>query len=154
MTDPTPPPKRMASPFADWRAHHVAFRTPDYVAARDWYVEVLDFRVVAEWDYGDIRLAFLAPPGDDAFYIELFGDGSPAPVDARPWTDLNDSLKYRGFHHVCFSVANVDRSIARLSARGAKIVLEPVDIPAINRRIAFFADPFGNLVELAGPVPA
>lgn len=143
----------MASPFADWRAHHVAFRTPDYVAARDWYVSALDFRVIAEWDYGDIRLAFLAPPGDDGFYIELFGDGSPAPCEARPWIDLNDSLKYRGFHHVCFSVADVDGTVARLMERGARIVLEPVDIAAINRRIAFFADPFGNLVELAGPSP-
>jgi catechol 2,3-dioxygenase-like lactoylglutathione lyase family enzyme len=144
----------MASPFADWRAHHVAFRAPDFLAARDWYVEVLDFRVIAEWDYGDIRLAFLAPPGDDDFYIELFGDGSPPPVEVRPWTDLNDSLKYRGYHHACFSVANVDRTVARLAARGAKIVLEPVDIAAIGRRIAFFADPFGNFVELSGPMPA
>jgi lactoylglutathione lyase/glyoxylase I family protein len=144
----------MESAFADWRAHHVAFRAPDYRVACDWYVQTLDFRVIAEWDYGDIQLAFLAPPGDDGFYIELFGGGSPPPVEVRPWADLNDSLKYRGFHHVCFGVADVDQTVARLQSRGVRIVLDPVDIAAIHRRIAFFADPFGNLVEIAGPVPS
>jgi lactoylglutathione lyase/glyoxylase I family protein len=144
----------MASPFADWRAHHVAFRAPDFVAARDWYVEVLDFRVIAEWDHGDIRQAFLAPPGDDDFYIEVLGGSAPVPVEARRWTDLDESLTFRGYHHVCFRVANVARTVSRLAARGAQIVREPLDIPAIGRRIAFCADPFGNLLELSGAIPA
>ena len=29
------------------------------------------------------------------------------------------------------------------------IVTEPFVLPAISRRLAFFCDPFGNLIELA-----
>jgi glyoxylase I family protein len=149
MADLAPPPRTPSSPFADLRGHHVAFRTPDYEKAKRRYVETLDFRVVAEWPFGDIQLAFLAPPGDDGFYIELFGGGATPPVEARPWTDLGDSLKYRGFHHVCFSVTDVEATIAQLRVRGVSIALEPVVVAAIRRKIAFFADPFGNFVELA-----
>jgi glyoxylase I family protein len=149
MADIAPPPKSPSSPFADLRAHHVAFRTPDYEKAKRWYVETLDFRVVAEWPFGDIQLAFLAPPGDDGFYIELFGGGAMPPVEARPWADLGDSLKYRGYHHVCFSVTDVEGTVARLRTRGVFIALEPVVVEAIRRKIAFFTDPFGNFVELA-----
>jgi lactoylglutathione lyase/glyoxylase I family protein len=33
--------------------------------------------------------------------------------------------------------------------RGVAIVGEPFDLEAIGRRLAFFADPWGNLIELA-----
>jgi glyoxylase I family protein len=67
----------------------------------------------------------------------------------RPYTDLGDSLKYRGYHHFCLNVASVDATLAKLRARGVRIVTEPFVLPAISRRLAFFADPFGNLIELA-----
>jgi catechol 2,3-dioxygenase-like lactoylglutathione lyase family enzyme len=34
-----------------------------------------------------------------------------------------------------------------------KIVTEPFVLPAISRRLAFFCDPFGNLIELAEVLP-
>jgi glyoxylase I family protein len=34
-------------------------------------------------------------------------------------------------------------------ARGVAIVTEPLVSPAISRKLAFFADPFDNLIELA-----
>jgi glyoxylase I family protein len=138
---------------AGWRGHHAALRVPDYAAGIDWYTRTLGLRVLAEWPFGDLKLAFLAPPGDDSFRIELFGDGSPSPVEARPWTDLADSLKYRGFHHVCFSVPDVDATVARLRSLGVPIALEPTDIPPIRSRIAFLSDPWGNFVELAQVLP-
>jgi glyoxylase I family protein len=62
---------------------------------------------------------------------------------------LADSLKYRGYHHFCLNVASVDATLATFCSRGAGIVTEPFVLPAISRRLAFFADPFGNLIELA-----
>ena len=56
-------------------------------------------------------------------------------------------------HHFCLSVTGVDETIAKLRARGVVIVNEPFVLPAISRRLAFFADPFGNLVELAELLP-
>ncbi len=149
MTDFIAPPRNTRSPFADMRGHHVAIRTPDLESARRWYVDTLDFRVVAEWDYADEKLAYLAPASDDAFYIEVLGGGEPAPVEVRPYTDLGDSLRYAGYHHVCLTVDSVEATITALRERGVAIVTEPFVLPAIRRRLAFIADPFGNLIELA-----
>jgi glyoxylase I family protein len=153
MADFTPPPKNSSSPFADMGGHHVAVRTPSLAKAKDFYVGKLDFRVVAEWDYGDEKLAYLAPPADDRFYIEVLGGGDKLPTELRPYTDLGDSLKYGGYHHFCLKVTSVEETVAKLRARGVRIVTEPFVLPAISRKLAFFADPFGNLIELAEVLP-
>lgn len=149
MADFIPPAKNPSSPFADMKGHHVAVRTPDLEGALAFYVEKLDFRVVATWDYADEQLAYIAPPNDDQFYVEILGGGEPAPRDVRPYTDLADSLKYRGYHHFCLNVGSVEETVAKLRARGVTIVTEPFVLPAISRKLAFFCDPFGNLIELA-----
>src|SRR5262249_15011082 len=122
MADFIPPPKNTASPFADMRGHHVAVRTPSLAEATDFYVGKLDFRVVAEWDYGDEKLAYLAPPTDDHFYIEVLGGGDTLPTELRPYTDLGDSLKYGGYHHFCLNVGSIEATLAKLRERGVKIV--------------------------------
>lgn len=153
MADFILPAKNSASPFADMRGHHVAVRTPSLAEAKDFYVGKLDFRVIAEWDYGDQKLAYLAPPTDDHFCIEVLGGGDRLPTEVRPYTDLADSLKYSGYNHFCLNVASMDETIANLRARGVVIITEPFVLPAISRKLAFFADPFGNLIELAEVLP-
>lgn len=149
MADFASPAHNHSSPFADMRGHHVAVRTRDLEAFKCWYVEKLDFRVVAEWDYAHAKLAFIAPPTDDNFCIEILGGDEPDPQDVRPYTDFSSSLAYVGYHHFCLNVVNVDATIEELRTRGVEIVAEPLVVEAISRRIAFFVDPFGNLVELA-----
>lgn len=39
-------------------------------------------------------------------------------------------------------------TLAELARRGVKIVFGPVEYEPIRRRGAFFADPWGNLIEL------
>lgn len=153
MSDFIPPGKNTGSPFADMRGHHVAVRTPSLEIAKDFYVSKLDFRVVAQWTYADEQLAYLAPPTDDHFYVEVLGGGEPQPVEMRPYTDLGDSLKYRGYHHFCLNVTSVEETVTKLRARGVTIVTEPFVLEAISRKLAFFADPFGNLIELAEVLP-
>ncbi|MFY0575956.1 VOC family protein [Cystobacter fuscus] len=87
MADFIPPAQNPGSIFADMRGHHVAVRTPSLEEAKAFYVGKLDFRVVAEWAYGDENTAYLAPPTDDHFYIEVLGGGEPAPAEVRPYTD-------------------------------------------------------------------
>ena len=149
MADFIPPAHNPASPFADMRGHHVAVRTRDLETAKRWYVEKLDFRVVAEWDYADEKLAYIAPPTDNHFFVEILGGGEPAPQEVRPYTDLGDSLKYRGYHHFCLTVTSVHETVDKLRSRGVNIATEPFELAAISRRLAFFSDPFGNLIELA-----
>jgi glyoxylase I family protein len=149
MPDFDPPPKNTASPFADMQGHHVAIRATSLEEAKDFYVGKLDFRVVAEWNYEDEKLAYLAPAGDDNLFIEILGGGDTLPTEVRPYTDLGDSLRYAGYHHFCLDVESVDDSLATLRERGVTIVAEPWILPAISRKLAFFGDPFGNLIELS-----
>jgi catechol 2,3-dioxygenase-like lactoylglutathione lyase family enzyme len=149
MADFIPPAPNTASPFADMRGHHVAVRTPSLEEAKAFYVGKLDFRVVADWAYGVENLAYLAPPTDYLFFVEVLGGGEPTPADVRPYTDLGDSLKYAGYHHFCLNVTSVDETVEKLRSRGVTIVTEPFVLEAISRKLAFFCDPFGNLIELA-----
>lgn len=145
----TMPAQNTASPFASMKGHHVAVRVPDFEAAKRWYVEKLDFRVIREWPYADQRLAYLAPATDDNFFIEILGDGNPHPVPKPVYQDLGDSLRLAGYHHYCLNVADIDETVAELRKRGVTIVTEPFELPVIKRRLAFLADPWGNLIELA-----
>jgi len=149
MADFTLPTRNTASPFANMRGHHVAIRVPDFEVARDWYVEKLDFRIVHEWPFADERLAYLAPANDDHFMVEILGGGDPLPIDAPAYGDLADSLRYSGYHHFCINVADIEATIAELRRRGVTIVTEPFKLDDISRKLAFLADPFGNLIELA-----
>jgi lactoylglutathione lyase/glyoxylase I family protein len=108
---------------------------------------------VAEWDYADEQLAYLAPANDDHFYVEVLGGGEPTPTEVRPYTDLGDSLKYIGYHHFCLNVSSVEATVQKLRGRGVTIVTEPFVLEAISRKLAFFCDPFGNLIELAEVLP-
>lgn len=149
MSLSNPPAINADSPFSSMKGHHVAVRVPDFQTAKAWYVEKLDFRIIHEWPYADQHLAYLAPATDNQFYIELLGDGTPGPIPKPVYSDLGDSLRLAGYHHFCLNVQSVDDTIAELRRRGVTIVTEPFELPVINRRLAFFADPFGNLIELA-----
>lgn len=144
-----PPKLDRTSFFASMRGHHVAVRVPDLEAEKAFFVEKLDFRVVHEWPYADQQLAYVAPPNDDNFYVEILGGGIPTPIARASYQGLADSLRYGGYHHACFQVDDVDGTVAELRRRGVVIVTEPFDLPVIQRRLAFFADPFENLFELA-----
>lgn len=144
----SPVPKtNYSSPFASMVSNHVAIRVPDLDEALRWWIEKLDFRLVHEWMFGPLKLAYVAPPTDDTFFVELIGGGEPIPE--RPYTDLENSLELAGVHHLCFMVESVDETLAELERREVKIVTEAFNLEAISRRLAFFCDPWGNLIELA-----
>jgi hypothetical protein len=50
---------------------------------------------------------------------------------------------------LCINVPNIEKAVADLRARRVKIVTELFKLDAISRKLAFFADPSGNLIELA-----
>ncbi|MVM30309.1 VOC family protein [Spirosoma sp. HMF4905] len=141
------PPINSTSPFASMKGNHVAIRVPDLEASKRWFVDKLDFRVIHEWPFGDLQLAYVAPATDDNFWVELLGGGTPGPQP--DYSDLNESLHDAGYHHFCINVASVDDTLTELGRRGVTILGEPFDLAAIGRRLAFFADPWGNLIELA-----
>jgi glyoxylase I family protein len=144
---PPLPATNFASPFASLKGNHVAVRVPDYEAAKRWYMEKLDFRFIHYWPFGDLQLAYLAPPTDDNFFLEIIGGANSVP--RQDYTDLTDSLRFAGYHHFCLMVESVDETVAELRRREVPIVVEPFDLADISRRLAFIADPWNNLVEFA-----
>jgi lactoylglutathione lyase/glyoxylase I family protein len=150
MTTLQVPATNTKSSFTDMKGSHVALRVPDYEAGKQWFVDKLDFRVIHEWPFGNLQLAYVAPPNDDHFWVEILGGGTPGPQPEH--ADLNESLHDAGYHHFCIDVKSVDATVAELRRRGVTIVGEAFNLPAIGRRLAFFADPWGNLIELAEPL--
>jgi lactoylglutathione lyase/glyoxylase I family protein len=147
------PPRNTSSALSTLRTNHAAFRVSDYEMSKGWFVEKLDFRIVIEWPYGELKLGYLAASNDDNCVIELMGGRGAPPADPPITTDLGESLTHAGFHHLCFYVDSVDRTVAELKARGVALVGTPFVLDEIGRRLAFFSDPFGNLFELAEVVP-
>jgi lactoylglutathione lyase/glyoxylase I family protein len=72
-----------------------------------------------------------------------------APETRPQFSDLLESLHLGGYHHLCLTVDSVDATVKELRRRGVAILGGPFDRESISRRLAFFADPWGNLIELA-----
>jgi len=134
------------SQFASWKVDHAGIRVPDFDSAVAWYTEKLDLRLRKQVSFAGLTFAFLSSAGDDKFVFELLaGPG----VDRRPtYTDLHDSYKTAGWHHVCFRVESVDSAIDQLKHRDVIVVSEPHDVVPMGLRVAFFSDPWGNLFEV------
>jgi catechol 2,3-dioxygenase-like lactoylglutathione lyase family enzyme len=147
----TAPPANPSSPFASWKGDHAGLRVPDFEAAATWYRETLDFRVMQTMRLGEKTLAFLCPAQDESFRIEFVA--GPGCVPRPAYEHLIDTHNVAGWHHICFKVDSVDRSIAVLRDRGVRIVSEPRDVPPLGLRFAFFSDPWGNLFELSEALP-
>lgn len=66
-------PNNPNSPFACLKGHHVAMRVRDFEASKSWFVEKLDFRVLKVWWFNNRQHAYLVPPNDNAFHVEILG---------------------------------------------------------------------------------
>ena len=139
----TPPASR---PLASLKINHAAIRVPDFDAAIAWYADKLDFRSKQIVSVAGLSFGFLYPAGDDGFHFELMA--GPGAAERPAYKDLHDSYNMSGWHHPGFSVDSVDDVIDELKRRDVTIASEPHDVAAMGLRVAFFADPWGNLFEV------
>lgn len=129
------------------RLDHVGLTVADLAAARAWFCDVfglkpeltlrveaigLDIEMLIHPEHG-YRLELLHRPGS-------CGDGKPA--------NPGEAALREGYGHMAFEVADVDVAYERVTARGARPVLPPGPAPEPGARMAFVADPEGNLIEL------
>jgi glyoxylase I family protein len=143
----TSPAIDSSSPFASWKFEHAAIRVPDFEKAVAWYIEKLDFRFIMSSPLNEKTYGFLSAPAvDGGFIIELIA--GPGAENRPAYEDLASSLKLSGLHHLAFRVSSIDDTIAELKRRGVTIVYEPHDVQPLCLRVAFFADPWGNLFEV------
>lgn len=134
------------SVLADISANHVGVRVADYRTSIKWWTTKLDFRIIQEWKFAGEKMAYLAPPNDNSFWVEILAEGKLRSRQVSK--NLSASLEQPGYHHLCFEVKNVDRTIAVLKTRSVKVITPPFDLKIINRRLAFISDPSGNLIEI------
>ena len=71
----------------------------------------------------------------------------------KPGTPGEAALR-EGYGHVAFDVTDLDGAYDRAVARGARPVMPPRPSPEPGVRMAFVADPEGNLIEFLHRPPA
>ena len=146
MPLPAAPARNTDSPFSSMQGHHTGIRYPDFEAARSFWVDTLDWRVLQTWPYGELTLAYVSPPNQDGFHLEILA--GPGAAEQTVYGDVDASLVVNGLNHVCLSVESVDDTLTALRDRGVEIVNAPFEIDDISARLAFFRDPSGNMFEI------
>jgi lactoylglutathione lyase len=131
------------------RLDHVGLAVADLGAAAAWYCDV--FGLVPELslrvDAIDLSIEMLIHPAF-GYRVELLhrpGSGPGAePKSATP----AEAARREGYGHMAFHVPDLDGAYDHAVARGARPVMSPCPAPEPGVRMAFVADPEGNLIEL------
>jgi lactoylglutathione lyase/glyoxylase I family protein len=136
------------SPFSTSTIHHIGLRVADVKAVAAWLTTMLGFRVEREFEVMGNPFMFLSAGGAGSPVIELIG-GPMEPERPLP-DDPLQTLAWAGLHHVCLQVPDVERLVADLRGRGVRIFIDVrPGIPETGvDKVAFVADPWGNLYEL------
>ena len=128
------------------RFDHVGLPVADLAAMTSWYVDAFGLEVEFEFtlDHVDFRGVMLRSP--EGWRIELLHrDGNAAGLQAA---NPVEAALTRGFGHVALDVPAVDPSYDTLLAAGATDRMSPRPSPEPGVRMAYVADPEGNLIEL------
>ncbi len=121
------------------RLHHAAIICSDYPRSRQFYVEWLGLRVVAEAFRAQRQSYKLDLALPDGTQLELFSFPNPPARPSYP--------EACGLRHLAFSVSNLNASVAHLQSHG--VTVEPVRVDEFTgQRFTFFADPDGLPLEL------
>lgn len=128
------------------RFDHVGLTVADLGAMTTWWCEALALDVEFEFalDAVDLHGAMLL--SRDGWRIELLHrPGNAAGLQAA---NPVEAALTRGYGHVALDVADVDTAYDALLAAGASDRMSPRPSPEPGVRMAYVADPEGNLVEL------
>lgn len=135
--------------MSDHAFDHVGLTVGDLEAMTAWYAAAFGLAVEFEFalEQFDFRGVMLrGGAGDRVYRLELLArGGSLAGLQAA---NPIEAALTRGFGHVAFDVPDVDAAYADLQAQGATDRMSPRPSPEPGVRMAYVADPEGNLVEL------
>ncbi len=128
---------------------HIMICVPNYEETLQWYKEKLDATIEREWlvdELPDLKLAYLNIYG---FRLEVVGS-TQAQSGMPIASDFGESLRTTGIGHFCFRVNDVDAALAEMNHRGVPTFVKGADYPNVGRRVGFFKDNNGNIIEFAG----
>jgi methylmalonyl-CoA/ethylmalonyl-CoA epimerase len=142
---PTLPPTGLTTSRAGHltRLHHIGIATPSIAEAAALYAQAAGVRLtappVADAEHG-VRVAFgSCDQGSLVEFVEPLGAGSPIDQFMR---------RGGGLYHICFSVPNLDASLAAARAAGGIIVSAPKPATAFaGKFVAFVYLSGNNLIE-------
>src|SRR5262245_21493362 len=120
----------------------------DYLPAQiHFYCRALDLEVELQGDVPEYNFNAAILVSQTGWHLELFKRDGAAP---RPVPDDPDGQHdVLGLSHVCLAVNHLEAGLDRLVSLGAAMRLPPIPYPGIPEwRLAYLADPEGNLVEL------
>lgn len=125
---------------------HVGISVPDLEPAIAWYCDALDLTAAPVFAIAGTDLRGVMLLHESGYRIELLHRPQAAPGLA-PSSAL-EAAAVHGFGHMCLRVPDVDAAYDRLIAAGAGERMIPQPSPRPGSRMAFVADPYGNLIEL------
>jgi lactoylglutathione lyase len=129
------------------RLDHVGLNVAELDAAEQWYSAAFGYErdFVVRLDALELDIVMLIHPacGDRLELLHRPGSRPGLRAETPP-----EAVLTCGFGHMAFDVPGVDDAFDRLISLGARSVMEPRPSPEPGVRMAFVADPEGNLLEL------
>lgn len=121
------------------RLHHIAIICKDYNKSKEFYTEVLGFKIIKEI-YRQKRQSYkLDLSLNENYLIELFSFPNPPERQSRP--------EATGLRHIAFEVENIIESVQILAKNN--IETEPVRIDEFTKKkFTFFEDPDKLPIEI------
>ncbi len=127
------------------KLHHLAIVVADIQRSADLYEKLLHISPVTQIIHDQqqkVHIQFLAGPVLGPLQLELLtpdGDDSPLALALK---------KGGGPNHLCFEVAEFDRTLQLARRQGCRLIAQPVRALALaKRRIAFVFTPDQQIVE-------
>jgi lactoylglutathione lyase len=130
------------------RLDHVGLTVADLAAAASWFCDVFGLarELALRVDALDLSIEMLIHP-EHGYRVELLHRPGGAASPRKAATPAEAALR-GGYGHVAFDVTDLDAAYDRAVALGARPVMPPCPSPEPRVRMAFVADPEGNLIEL------
>lgn len=112
--------------------HHIAIICSDYEKSKQFYTDILGFRIEREV-FREQRNSYKLDLSLQGHYcIELFSFPDPPARQSRP--------EACGLRHIAFAVDNIEHAIEYINGKG--VITEPVRIDEFTgRKFTFFSDP-------------
>ena len=112
-----------------------------------FYRDTLGFEVRNDVGYNGMRWITVGPAGQPGTSIVLYPPSATPGITDDERRTIVEMMAKGTYATIVLATADLDATFARLQARGAEVMQEPIDQPYGVRDCAF-RDPAGNMVRI------